>query len=252
MSLASTIVLRAMLGLLVLAGSATTVEPPAPDILHGAAPIAVSRVIDLGVVPVGTTRDGELVFVNTSTAPVKLVGIEAANATVTFREPIEPVHLKGRHARRHAFSVVAPDEPGAMVAKLALTFDGFRAVTVEVRLEAVPEAEFRRRPQLPTSPLRSVPNRLQLGELPASSLQDGAFWLVNPGDAPLRVLKVKASCSCLTFADIDIGELAPGQAVSVPFTLDVPKETDQVANKTIQVLVKPGPPLRVPLSVQPR
>jgi hypothetical protein len=72
-------------------------------------------------------------------------------------------------------------------------------------------------------PIRLEPPVLDFGFVPPSSASTGVVKLVNPTDAPLKILAVQPSCKCTTISDLE------GQTIPARGSLDLEATLDAAA-----------------------
>lgn len=69
-------------------------------------------------------------------------------------------------------------------------------------------------------PIRLEPPVLDFGFVPPSSASTGVVKLVNPSDAPLKILAVQPSCKCTTISDLEGKTIPAGGSLDLEATLD--------------------------------
>ena len=69
-------------------------------------------------------------------------------------------------------------------------------------------------------PIRLEPPVLDFGFVAPSSASTGVVKLVNPTDAPLKILAVQPSCKCTTISDLEGQTIPPGGSLDLEATLD--------------------------------
>ena len=69
-------------------------------------------------------------------------------------------------------------------------------------------------------PIRLEPPVLDFGFVAPSSASTGVVKLVNPTDAPLKILAVQPSCKCTTISDLEGQTIPAGGSVDLEATLD--------------------------------
>jgi hypothetical protein len=73
------------------------------------------------------------------------------------------------------------------------------------------------------TPLRAVPDRIDLGEVQQGGIASGQLELTNDGPTPVMVASFRSSCPCLTVT-LPEREVMPGEAAVVPLLVDMSRE----------------------------
>lgn len=96
--------------------------------------------------------------------------------------------------------------------------------------------------------VRVAPRELDLGAGPAEKPKSGEVYLVNTGDAPMTVSRVKTSCGCTSTRGIEPGEsLAPGEIRTIEVVMTAPERIGEAKTKTVTFFFDGQPPLELPV-----
>lgn len=95
-----------------------------------------------------------------------------------------------------------------------------------------------------------APDHLHLCAAAPGEVVGTSVWLINTDDAPLEVLKAKASCGCTTLGGFAAQTLAPRSAVEVPIRVTAPKEPGATKAVAVNFTIGNGDTIRVPIRIE--
>lgn len=223
-------------GIIVACVSAFSIGPKAHA--EDRAVVAAPAHIDVGVQEACGRADGSFWLINTGDGTARITSAKTSCGCTTIKN-FAPFTLAAGDAKELRFSIKSPSTPGDWkTAAVTIGIEDQPVLAVPIRITAGDEYTPITEPVRlgAESPLRFAPDSITIDDTPAGELSRRTVWLINTGDAAMKLASLKTGCGCIKHQGFEPTTLQPGEAMPIELHISAPKITGEEKHTSVTVL----------------